>query len=118
MCIYGLFINEECQYIGSTNDLTKRTKDHMNALYGGKHKNKQLQKVFNEQTGKFESRILYEVDDSIINRYVAEYLFTSAYRPICNSIFNMSTGKFNWRMKLMDQLLADEWLTLLEGYMV
>ena len=110
--VYGLFIDKECYYIGSTGNVDKRFTEHKKALYKDSHKNKQLQQTFDELAGigEIECKVLYEVDDDIINRYVAEYLFTSFYQPTCNKFFNMSNGKFNWRMKLMNQYIADKML--------
>lgn len=110
--IYGLFLNGECCYIGSTGNVDKRFNEHKKELYKGTHKNKKLQQVFDDLAGigEIECKVLYEVNDDIINRYVAEYLYTSSYTPICNKVFNMSNGRFNWRMKLADQDVATQML--------
>lgn len=68
-------------YIGSSKDIERRTQYHREKLAAGKHKNKLLQKAFDE-CGKFEWQQI--VDCSEDDRFVQEQLMLDAHWHLPN----------------------------------
>lgn len=82
--IYGIFKNEKNIYIGSTNNVEKRFKQHKQALEKGKHSNKTLQKKFDENNNiHFEVLCKLNTNNTLI-KFVTECLVNSIHKPVCN----------------------------------
>ncbi len=48
MKIYHIIIDDQVAYVGKTNNIANRTRDHKWLLKNNKHKNKYLQKQYNQ----------------------------------------------------------------------
>ena len=86
-CVYGLFHNDICLYIGSTSDYKTRCAHHRGDCYNQNNKNYniRLYKYIREKGGfdNFEFRILQEISDKSKLR-TAEREYMQKYSPELN----------------------------------
>ena len=93
-CIYAIKNKENGKmYIGSTNNLRKRSYEHNSKLKNNYHRNKLLQKDYNEYgKDKFEYKILEEVEESIdLQEKEGCYADLPEYK---NKIYNMKRPEY------------------------
>lgn len=104
--IYGIFLQGETIYVGSTNDIERRWKEHKENLLYNKHSNKTLQKIYNE-TPIFEYRILMEcpIDNDML-KFFCEFLWNSIISPRSNKCILMQGRKTIILPRLKDKELA------------
>ncbi len=96
--IYGIYSGEECLYLGSTSrSVEVRAKEHIKELSKGIHKNKSLQKAYNNVTGKIEIKMINSIEtDNTLLRYFYESLYNSLLKPKCNKcIIQQGQNKIN-----------------------
>lgn len=82
-----IFINIENNmfYIGSSNDIEGRWKEHLNKLYGNRHENDKLQNAWNKYGEKaFEFKILEAVEPLLLEEKEQYYL--DLYKPFKRNI--------------------------------
>ena len=88
--IYGIFIGDKCIYIGSTDDIERRWKQHKKSLEKGKHTNLSLQKAYNKAIKdglEFEYTVLKQLEsESTLIKFMFEGLYNSLYKPSCAKI--------------------------------
>jgi group I intron endonuclease len=66
-CIYKMWFNDPNKfYIGSTNDIWKRSKQHKSSLILNKHRNRHLQRAYNKYQCDLTFEILEVTDDLIV----------------------------------------------------
>lgn len=86
--IYGIYYKDKLIYIGSSDNLDRRWKQHKTALEKGKHSNKALQKYFNtyvRDVNELGFRVIHKtLDASKIRLFFAEMICILNYRPTCN----------------------------------
>lgn len=84
--IYGIYIDDELQYIGSSENIENRWVRHKEDLLKGKHSNKTLTKVWNDsKQKKLEFKILVEIP--VINslvKFFTEMLMISYFDTKCS----------------------------------
>lgn len=97
--IYGLYDEGRLLYVGSTNNATKRYKEHVELLLRKKkptgHTNKTLQKYCDDNKVIPTMEILHTCkDDTRIRKWMAELICIDLYRPKCNKpILQTSFGR-------------------------
>lgn len=112
--IYGLFgTNGDCYYIGSTENPTRRKKEHIQSLLNKKHSNKTLQKKFNECGGAIEFKVLYELKtDNTLIKFMLESLVNSVYKPKCNKCI-IQQGRSKVILQRCDEDIAKELINVI-----
>ena len=112
--IYSIVQSEKIIYVGSTNDVDKRFKQHKKALEKGKHTNKTLQKKFNENNNiKFV--VMYELKtDNTLIKFFVESLVNSVYKPVCNKCI-IAQGKNRVILQRLEEGQAKEILNKIVG---
>ncbi|MDA3732120.1 GIY-YIG nuclease family protein [Niameybacter massiliensis] len=106
---------DEVLYVGSTcKEPLIRFGQHQKDLSNGTHKNKKLQNEY-ESRNAIGYDVVMRCEETLINRYVLEYIVTSVLRPICNKVFNMSRTKCAYNMRLIDKDLARKLLEVISN---
>ena len=84
--VYGIYLNGDLVYIGSTNNFNRRAKEHMNALISNKHSNKTLQRLYNSHSAEdWGMDSIFELPTgNALLQFFCEFLVNSATKPICN----------------------------------
>ena len=88
-CIYGVYYHQACMYIGSTDDMRKRYKDHVGSRYNANSpmNNYQLYKVWREvNLTDFKFKIL-DVFTEVLNRKAREKIeqsYIDSEKPLSN----------------------------------
>ena len=77
--VYGLYIDDKLQYVGSSSNFENRKKSHIESLQKNKHSNKSLTKAYKESKNKkIEFKILLEMPESnSLIKFFSEMLFIS-----------------------------------------
>lgn len=115
--IYGIFIEDKCIYVGSTErDIEDRWKEHRKALEKGKHSNKTLQKKYDTYGDLFEYRIIKEIkSDNTLIKFFAESLVNSIYKPVCNKCI-IAQGRMRVILQRTEPDLAERLLNVICNY--
>lgn len=77
--IYGIFVSGDCYYIGQTENIERRFKEHAKAIENGKHSVKAFNKV---DINEVEMRVIAELNcDNSLLVCMVEGLYNSIYKP-------------------------------------
>lgn len=116
--VYGLYIDGELQYVGSSENIEKRKQSHISNLQSIKHSNKKLQRKYVEsEHGEitFTEILALPTSNSLI-KFFAEMLVISALKSeICNAP-HIQMGKMKMNFKACDRTLAIELLKVIADY--
>lgn len=97
--IYGLFNNKnnDCLYIGQSNDIEYRTSRHLSKLRNGKHKRKEMQKYYDELNDKSVLKffIIEETADEHYIKNKAEMKWFKVFDPLFYGV-EPSLESTNW----------------------
>lgn len=116
--IYGLWIDGELSYVGSSENLEKRKQSHTSNLKSSKHSNKKLQKkyTFAEKGEITFTEILALPTSNSLVKFFAEMLVISALKSeICNAP-HIQMGKMKMNFPVCDRALAIQLLEVISDY--
>ena len=116
--IYGLWIDGELSYVGSSENLEKRKQSHMSNLKSSKHSNKKLQKkyAYAEKGEITFTEILALPTSNSLVKFFAEMLVISALKSeICNAP-HIQMGKMKMNFPVCDRALAIQLLEVISDY--
>ncbi len=114
--VYGIYLNDKCIYIGSTNHIEQRWGQHKEDLLYHRHINKSLQKAYNE-TPQFEYKVLMEVPvDNDLLKFFCEFLWNSIIKPKCNKCILMQGRSRIILPRIKDEKLAQLLLDTITQY--
>lgn len=107
--IYGIFIREECYYIGQTNNVDRRFSQHREAIIKKEHSVKALNKF---DIDDIEMRVIAEINtDNSLIIMLTEALYNSIYKPKNGIVWQ--SGRNTVRFKRIDVELAERLLDVL-----
>lgn len=114
--VYSIWLKDKCIYVGSTNDIERRWKEHKENLMYNKHSNKSLQKIYNE-TPTFEYKVLMEcpIDNDLL-KFFCEFLWNSILCPKSNKCVLMSGRKMICLPRIKDKELAQLLIDTINNY--
>lgn len=114
--VYSIWLKDKCIYVGSTNDIDRRWKEHKEDLMYGRHSNKSLQKVYNESP-TFEYKILMDcpIDNDLL-KFFSEFLWNSILCPKTNKCILQQGRKMVVLPRLKDKVLAQLILDTIVAY--
>lgn len=114
--IYGIYLKGICVYVGSTNDIDRRWKEHKENLLYDKHSNKSLQKIYNESP-TFEYKVLMEcpIDNDLL-KFFCEFLWNSILTPKSNKCILQQGRKMICLPRIKDKELAQLLIDTINTY--
>ena len=117
--VYSIWLKDKCVYVGSTNDIERRWKEHKEDLMYNRHSNKSLQKIYNESP-TFEYKVLMECPtDNDLLKFFCEFLWNSILSPKSNKCILQQGRKMIILPRIKDkelaQLLVDTIVTYYKG---
>lgn len=114
--IYSIWQNKKCVYVGSTNDIARRWKEHKESLLYGKHTNKTLQKIYNENPNlEYKIEVELPVDNDLL-KFFLEFLINSLLTPKSNKCILQQGRKMICLPRLKDKVLAKLIIDTINNY--
>ena len=114
--VYSIWLEDKCVYVGSTNEIERRYKEHRESLMYNKHTNKTLQKIYNENP-RFTYKIEMEcpVDNDLL-KFFCEFLINSILTPKSNKCVLISGRKMICLPRIKDKELAQLIIDTINNY--
>lgn len=114
--VYSIWLEDTCVYVGSTNDIERRWRQHKEDLMYGRHTNKTLQKIYNDSP-RFTYKIEMEcpVDNDLL-KFFCEFIFNSLRTPKSNKCVLQQGRKMICLPRLKDKNLAQLIINTINNY--
>lgn len=115
--VYAIMNNDEVLYVGSTQNIEQRWSTHISDLQLGKHMNKTLQKLYNENKQNIKFVKLQEIPiENTLMQFFLECLWNSYLVPKANKCIIMQGRARIILQRLVDKELCKLLIDTVDNY--